>query len=220
MPKKYGVLLDTETVVKNGGASIYDLGYLIIDVQGNVIAQRNFIISELYSDFGLLFDSQFITYNKYNLYKRFLNDNPALFISCEDAFTHLFNDMQEYNISFMAAYNINFDLRAITHTCKLFDIDNQLLDNENIIFLDLWKLAKSFIATNRYNKFCLSNGFLTEKRKLPRTNAETIYRWISKDYSFIEQHTALSDCMIELEIYKTCKRKKKRIPQSAYVMYC
>ena len=220
--KKFGILLDTETVSKQGQTLVYDLAWLVIDNNGNVIEEHNFIIDEVYSDFPALFDSQFITYGKYLWYSDALAHGMLESVSAFDALNALYLSMCEYNVSFVTAYNVPFDLRAINETCKQFEVLNPLdvyehLTGVSLNIMDLWRLAKSHIVTKPYKQFCADNGFLTDKHKKPKTSAEIVYKWISDNVDFVEDHTALSDCLIEVEIYVKCKRKKKRIPESVFV---
>lgn len=220
--KKFGILLDTETISKQGQALVYDLAWLVIDNNGNVIEEHNFIIDEVYSDFPALFDSQFVTYGKYLWYSDALAHGMLESVSAFDALNALYLSMCEYNVSFVTAYNVPFDLRAINETCKQFEVLNPLdvyerLTGVPLDVMDLWRFAKSHIVTKPYKQFCADNGYLTEKYKKPKTSAEIVYRWISNDVDFVEDHTALSDCLIEVEIYIKCKQKKKRIPESVFV---
>lgn len=220
--KKYGILLDTETVSKHGETLIYDLAWLVIDNNGNVIEEHNFIIDEVYSDFPTLFDSQFITYGKYQWYSDALAHGMLESVPAFEALNALYLSMCEYNVSFVTAYNVPFDLRAINETCKHLRISNPLESYERVTgnelaIMDLWRLAKNHIVTKPYEQFCVDNGFLTDRHKKPKTSAEIVYRWISDNVDFTEDHTALSDCLIEVEIYVKCKRKKKRIPESVFV---
>lgn len=220
--KKFGILIDTETISKQGQTLVYDLAWLVIDNNGNVIEEHNFIVDEVYSDFPALFDSQFVTYGKYLWYSDALAHGMLESVSAFDAMNALYLSMCEYKVSFVTAYNVPFDLRAINETCKRFEVLNPLevyerLTHTSFDIMDLWRFAKSHIVTKPYKQFCADNGYLTEKHKKPKTSAEIVYRWISNDVDFIEDHTALSDCLIEVEIYIKCKRKKKRIPESVFV---
>jgi hypothetical protein len=42
-----------------------------------------------------------------------------------------------------------------------------------------------------------------------KTSAETAYAYLIGEAQFVEEHTGLEDCKIELEIYKACKKQKK-----------
>jgi len=49
-----------------------------------------------------------------------------------------------------------------------------------------------------------------------KTGAEFAYRFCIGDHGFIEDHTALSDCVIEVEILRQCFKTKKKIPYGKY----
>ena len=51
-------------------------------------------------------------------------------------------------------------------------------------------------------------GYITSTGK-PRLTAEIIYRFISKEYDFEEEHKGLDYVMIEKEILAYCYRKHK-----------
>lgn len=218
--KKHGILLDTETILKDGQKLIYDIAWLVIDNQGNIIRKRNRLTDIFLDDFALMFNSQFVTYEKYQKYQQMKNEMTVGYGDWWYTMELLDRDIKDYNVSFITAYNLNFDLNAIANTCEYLTTLNPLETRaDSLIFLDLWKLSQSHIATRSYQKHCQVHGWLTEKRRQPKTTAETIYRWISKDNDFIESHTALADCEIEIAIYRKCKQKKKRIPENAYLTY-
>lgn len=216
--KKYGILLDTETLQIRGKTLIYDIAWIVIDTQGNILSRNNYLISEMFNDFPAMFDSPFVTYEKYQTYKEMVRSGKVRAFSCARVMRQFAHVIEKNNISFVTAYNLNFDLKALKETTEYFNVFNPLV-NANLTYIDLWQLSKSLIVTNPYKKHCQSKGWLTEKRKQPKTTAETIYRWIAKNDSFIESHTALADCEIEVIIYRKCKQKKKKIPENAYIAF-
>ena len=218
--KKYGILLDTETIMHEGKTLVYDVAWMVIDNQGNILSRHNYIVDEVFNNFPAMFDSHFVTYDKYQTYQTMLQSAKVESHSIRRILRWLSRAIIGNDISFITAYNLGFDLRALKETAQYFDVCNPLEARaDNLIFLDLWKLSQSHIATKPYQKHCQVHGWLTEKRKQPKTTAETVYRWISKDDNFIESHTALADCEIEVVIYRKCKQKKKRIPDNAYLTY-
>lgn len=218
--KKYGILLDTETIMQKGKTLVYDIAWMVIDNQGNILSRHNYIVDEVFNNFPAMFDSHFVTYDKYQTYQTMLQSAEVKSHSIRRIFKWLSRAIIGNDISFITAYNLGFDLRALKETAQYFDTVNPLETRaDSLIFLDLWKLSKSHIATKPYQKHCQVHGWLTEKRKQPKTTAETVYRWISNDDNFIESHTALADCEIEVIIYRKCKQKKKRIPDNAYLIY-
>ena len=216
MDKKIGLLLDTETIE---GRQIYDFACHVIDVQGNVLASVNFINADLFNtnNFGLFFNSQFVSYEKYQWYEKAITSGKIPCISWQNIINELNSIISKYNVSFFTAYNITFDLTALAKTCDMYNVNSSFLYNRGLKYLDLWKLSKNHIATNAYNKYCISHDWITKTRKKPKTTAECIYRYIIKDDLFVESHRALNDCDIELTIYRKCKQKKKKIPANVYI---
>lgn len=218
--KKYGILLDTETIMHESKTLVYDLAWMVIDNQGNILSRHNYIVDEVFNNFPAMFDSHFVTYDKYQTYQAMIQDRQVKFWNAYNIFRRLARTIVDCDISFITAYNLGFDLRALKETAQYFGAINPLETRaDSLTFLDLWKLSQSHIATRPYQKHCQVHDWLTEKRKQPKTTAETIYRWIAKDDNFIESHTALADCEIEVIIYRKCKQKKKRIPENAYLTY-
>ena len=72
-------------------------------------------------------------------------------------------------------------------------------------------MARSVIAKMpTYKKFCAENGYITKNNQVKLT-AEILYRFITKDNTFIESHTALEDVLIEKEILAYCYKQKKKM---------
>lgn len=74
---------------------------------------------------------------------------------------------------------------------------------------DLWGYSCKVLLNNeKFRKFCINNGFCSASQKFFSTSAQTVFRYINKDETFIEQHTALDDARIESMILsKILKRK-------------
>ena len=75
---------------------------------------------------------------------------------------------------------------------------------------DLWGVACNTLINNeRYKKYCLKNGLFTNSVEYFKTSAETTFQYITRDFDFIESHTALDDSIIESQILtKALKRGK------------
>lgn len=79
--------------------------------------------------------------------------------------------------------------------------------------LDLWALScEHLINSTRYKDFCIENGFFSPSGKYFTTNAEVAFRYLMKDIDFIEEHTALSDAIIESQILTKALKKGKVEP--------
>ena len=80
-----------------------------------------------------------------------------------------------------------------------------------IEWYDTLKMARSVLGDMpTYKRFCENNGYLTKANQY-RYTAEIIYRYLIFDNDFIEEHTGLSDCLIEKEILAYCFKQHKKM---------
>lgn len=87
------------------------------------------------------------------------------------------------------------------------------LRGEDFDIADLWLVAcERLINNQRYKDYCLKNGFLTNSGTYFKTSAETTFSYLTENEDFIEDHTALSDAVIESEILRKILTKGKLEP--------
>lgn len=87
------------------------------------------------------------------------------------------------------------------------------LRGEDFDIADLWLLAcKRLINNQRYKDYCLKNDFLTNSGIFFKTSAETVFSYLTENKDFTEDHTALSDAIIESEILRKVLAKGKVEP--------
>jgi hypothetical protein len=189
------LVLDTETL---GVADprVYNLGWLVYDTaDGKVISARDYLIKELYDNSELMNTAYYA--NKIPLYEEMLADGKCRRIKWGYALRRLAREMK--GVDGIYAFNSRFDVRSIAKTCELLQSKNPTADGIS----DIWKgLANPNITSTReYQEFCKANGKMT-KHKTPRCreNAETLFAYLTGNPNYIEQHTALADCKIELAI--------------------
>jgi hypothetical protein len=61
-----------------------------------------------------------------------------------------------------------------------------------------------------YRKWCEANGYICRNGQLKMT-AEVLYRFISGNEEFDEEHTGLADVLIEKDILAYCYRQHKKM---------
>jgi len=190
------LVLDTETLGV-ADPSVYDLGYVIYDDVDGVVVARDYITKEIYDNPAKMRSAYY--YNKLPIYEERLADGYCKKTKWTYILRMLQRDINKYNPDGIYAYNSSFDNRAIAKTCELFGTKNPTADG----ILDIWKgLTDPHITeTEDYQRFCKDNGFMT-KHKRPRcqAKAETVYRYLTGQTDYIEEHTALEDSKIELAI--------------------
>ena len=193
------LVLDTETVNLQK-QFVYDLGYAIADHEGEVIATKSYVISQIYNNKELFATSYYS--NKRPLYESRLKSGYSKKVGWGNAMRYLANDIKKYGVTEIYAYNSRFDARAFAFMCAWYGCANPL---GNMEVLDIMDFTKPIIDTQEYKDFCAANGFMTAHKKSPRPQqkAETLYRYLTKNVNYEEEHTGLEDSLIELEILMT-----------------
>lgn len=206
-------VIDTETAGSIGSPLVYDLGVSIIDKQGRIYAQGNWLIKEIFFKKSLMDNAYYG--NKRPLYYKMLENDEIGTSSLKGALYQVNQMLEEWEVSTIMAYNLQFDLRAIDNSWK--KSGNSWKSHGSIEWLwkdyqiqDIWGMAcetiyQSFTFKQQaieYDKFTKAGN--------PLTNAEVGYQFLEDDHTFKEDHTALSDTVIEAKIFAHCVRQKKK----------
>ncbi len=204
--KKTFMILDTETV--STARIPFDIAYTIIDRDGNIIEQKNYLVGDVFNTklgkYLLQYDD--FSKNKMDKYNE-LKKNLHL-----TYFTTIRDDMrktiQKYNCT-VVAYNAKFDYECLTQFAQSLGFKNFFKKSTEV--WDLWNIALHTLCDSRnYVNFCLNNGFFSDKGNL-KSSAEIVYRFISKQLDFVESHTALDDTEIEAAIMTACLKRHKKM---------
>ena len=194
--------LDTETV---GGAStptgMYHLGGIIHNRQGEVVGCFNYLIAEM---LDLILDDEYAKAN-FDLYQQMLESGEATLIDTEENAVAMVEALCEYyEVDTMLAFNSGFDY--VKTKCAV------LLDGRE--FIDLWLMALETICYKKaYIHFCEQSQRYNQKGTC-RTNAESVFAFLTDAPQYCEEHTALEDSKIELEIFKACIKTHKRFTKN------
>lgn len=195
MRKKMYVLFDCEFQK----SKVYNVSGIVVDKQGNIYEQFNFLIKE---------NIPLVTKNKKVLY---FNDFcfKELKIVDFNFFYEYFKDLQKnFNIFKYISYNVAVDYSELNRT-SLEILHKPFIDRT--LFSCLQKLTEQTIYLQKsYSKFCFINNYLTPSGKLS-LKAENIYRYITLNTNFNQEHTALSDVIIEQQIFNKILRQHKAL---------
>ena len=205
MKKTIYCTLDTETV---GGATAptgtYNLGCVIHDRYGNILATTSLLIMEHYD--GIRHDD----YAKKNFYiyeNRLASGEISAVATETDAFNIIRNLCCFYGVKYVMAYNTGFDL--VKTVCK-----NLVPEFE---FIDIYLMVLQTIChQKKYADFCRENNFRSATGKSCATSAENVYAYITKNPNYKEEHTALSDAYIEMEIFIRCLKMHKKFSKNIH----
>ena len=208
LAKNIILTLDTETCDLSGG--VYDIGWIIHTRSGEVLAERNWLVEEIFTDAKRMMGA-FYAKKLFTHYAPMLAAQDIGFNSWENIVEQLRADIKDFQVQTLAAYNLGFDIRAIGNTHKELGFAGKVLESE-IKLLDIWQFAcETKLSSASYKQTALDNGWISPAGNI-KTGAEFAYRFCISDHGFIEDHTALSDCVIEVEILRQCFASKKKIP--------
>lgn len=211
----YYLMLDTETcngVIEDDGklnlmySLVYDVGLMVVDSKGRVYEKLSATLSEIYDNYTELMQSAHYA-NKLPFYEEEMEVGLRLKLSMWDIRKILLDWADAYNIVAVVAHNARFDYRALNNTIRFCTGSKyRYFLPKRIEWFDTLTMAQQVLAHNpHYIKFCEENGFMTEHAKpRARLTAETIYRYLSNDLTFEEEHTGLCDTFIEKDILSYC----------------
>lgn len=201
MKKNIYCLIDTET---SKMTDVYDLGIIIFDKKGNILFERNYCNMDVFGNDNMM-------KNAYYAWKMPLYKENKNIIRCDTRsmiYDFLYT-MKLYNVTHLLAYNLAFDINALDKTYMQFC--NRHFNTEKIILIDVMRIVIDVIInTDKYRSFCEKNNEYTPKG-FYKSSAESVYRYINNENDFIEDHTALSDCYCEYNIFMKCLKQKKKI---------
>lgn len=108
---------------------------------------------------------------------------------------------KDFNVKMAFAYNSPFDDGVFSFNCEWFKVKNPF---DTVPIFDIrGYVHKTLAFSPDYQDFCEKNEYFTESGNYS-TTAETVYRYITTCTDFIEEHTALADAEIELDILAYC----------------
>lgn len=215
----YKIVLDCETApcdrtleeVTPINMLVYDLGWVVTDKRGTVYKTSSFVNADIFLDEKELMQSAYYA-KKIPEYWEDIKSGKRTLTSFYNIRKTLLEDIAEYGVTQLFAHNMRFDYGALTNTQRwLTKSKYRYFFPKNVEICDTLKMARQVVAsTPTYKKFCKDNGYMTKNNQV-RLTAEILYRYITRDEDFEEEHKGLDDCLIEKEILAYCYRKHKKM---------
>ena len=218
--RKYIMVLDTETA--NGlmvndkldlsCSLVYDIGFTVVDKKGRVYCQKSMAIREIFCGMADVMKSAYYT-KKLPKYWEDIKAGRRNLVNFMTARKIVLEVMKEYNIQTVSAHNARFDVNALNNTIRYIT-----KSYKRFFFpfgTEIWDTYKGAVNTickqKGYIQFCERNGYMT-KHKTPRVRAtaEILYRYLSGNNNFIEEHQGLDDTTIEAKILTQILRQHSK----------
>lgn len=221
-------MLDTETssIIPSNEVNarhmrVYDLGLIVANREGEIFERvsmcdvTRLLARDTYTNTPTRQIESAYYAEKMPLYYEGLRMGawtPANFF---DMWQTVNDTIKKYHVRDVWAYNAKFDRDALNATlCEESNGFRRFFMPYGIKWRDIWSTSSECITnTAKYVKWCMRHGYVSEKGN-PQTSAEIVYRYLTGNHNFVEAHTALQDCEIELVILQKCFKAKRKKPKS------
>lgn len=212
----YYLTIDTETANSLDDPMMYDLGGAIHDKRGKVYETFSFIIYDVFCADRALFDTAYYAVKR-PMYEEQIKSGKRKIVSIYTARRHVADLCRKYGVKAIIAHNASFDYRATNYTLRYVTKSaSRFFLPYGIPMWDTLKMAQDTICRQpTYQRFCKANGYCQKNGK-PRATAEILYRYISRNLTFSEDHTGLEDVLIEKEIFAKCMAQHKKMRRGAW----
>lgn len=217
------IVLDTETADRfkrqtdqpePWNSLVYDIGWLVVD-GSEVLKRRSFAVAETITNTALMQSAYYA--DKLPAYHEGIGATDGAkwkIASFLDIWRTFKSDCKEYDVRQIWAYNCSFDMQALNSTMRAYSNGfAPFFTPYKCIWRDIWDYSSCITGTRPYVRWAETHGYISERGN-PQTSAECVYRYLKHDTAFIEDHTALSDATIELEILLAVRRRKKKTRHS------
>ena len=222
------MVIDTETCpldrsltdVRPDNMWCYDIGWAIADKRGNVYKTRSFVNADIFLDEKELMKSAYYA-NKVPQYWKDIKAGKRILTSFYKIQQAFWEDIKEYEVTEFFAHNMRFDYGTLNNTIRwLTKSKYRYFFPYKARVCDTLKMARDVFGTMpTYIRFCENNGYVTQYGK-PRFTAEIIYRFLTQDTEFVENHTGLEDVMIETKIMAYCYKSHKKMRVDLWDQIC
>lgn len=197
------IILDTETTNDIECPICYDVGFIVIDMEGKIYEKFSFVVADIFLDKELMASAFFK--DKIPFYwEEIKNGNRQLrkFSTIKNIFAET---CKKYEVRKIVAHNCRFDYLSLQTTQRFLTSSKyRYFFPYGVEMWDSLKMSRKIFSKNdEYGEFCYNNNYIT-KRGQRRYTAEILYRFLNKDNNFIESHTGLEDVLIEKEIFLYC----------------
>ena len=177
----------------------YNIGYVIVDEETReILLRREYVVEQIWHNLPL-FNTAYYA-DKRQFYVSAMRGQTIKLRKFGVITQQMKRDFENFEVTAAFAYNSSFDERVFEFNCDWFKVVNPF---DNVAIYDIRGYAHGFLMTPDFFRWAEENKAFSESGNYS-TTAETMKRYISDNVEFIEDHTALSDALIETDILFTC----------------
>lgn len=209
--KEVKITLDIETANFVEDALAYDIGFIAHYNDGTVLERHSYIIKDIFFDQADLMQSAYYSH-KIPLYLEGIENGTRKVATLYEARKALADTCKKYNVKTIMAYNAHFDKTGLNKTQRYVTKSKYRWFIPYGVKVEcIWNMAcQTICSQKKYYNFCVESGFVSKAGNIS-TSAETVYRFLTNNPNFKEEHTGLEDVEIETQIFVACRNKHKKM---------
>lgn len=209
--KEVKLTLDIETANATEDALAYDVGFVAHYNDGTILERHSYIVKDIFTDMADLMKSAYYAH-KIPEYLASLEKGDREIKSLYEVRKILHEVCAKHNIKTIMAYNAAFDVKGLNTTQRYVTKSAyRWFFPYGTKFECIWHMAcQTICSQKKYYDFCIKHGFVSKSGNIS-TSAETVYRFLTNNPTFEEEHKGLEDVEIETAIYVACRNKKKKM---------
>ena len=197
------LVVDCETTNTIDDPFAYDVGFAVVRANGEVLESHSYVVADIFLDAELMSSAYFA--DKIPQYWEEIKSGKRQLRRFKTIRSILRDVVAQYGIRYVVAHNASFDYRSLNYTQRLLTSSKwRYFLPWGVQVWDTLKMARECLGKDeQYKQFCIENEFLTSKGQC-RFTAEIIYRYLTGNLEFIEEHCGLEDVLIEKDILAYC----------------
>lgn len=200
------LVVDTETTNSIDDPFAYDVGFAVVKATGEVLEAHSYVVADIFLDKDLMAFAYFA--DKIPQYWEDIKSGKRILRRFKTIKSILRDVVAQYGIRYVVAHNAGFDYRSLNYTQRYLTCSRwRYALPWGIEVWDTLKMARECLGKNeQYRQFCIDNGYTYGKEEKPqlRFTAEIVYRFLTGNLDFVEEHTGLEDVLIEKDILAFC----------------
>ena len=206
MEKEKFIVIDTETANTIEEPFCYDVGFAVVDKEGNIYEQFSYVVAEIFLDKELMASAYFA--DKISQYWEEIKRGARTLARLSTIRFKFIDICKKYEVKKVFAHNARFDYRSLNYTQRLVTSSKyRYFFPYGIEIWDTLKMSREIFGKDeKYGEFCYNNDYIS-KNGQRRFTAEILFRYLSNELDFEESHTGLEDVKIEKEIMAECFRR-------------
>lgn len=227
MSKKYYLVFDCEgtndeKMGKDDNQIPYDLSGVVMERGGKIVEQFAFLCKEVFTDCELMNSAYYK--RKMPEYLDRIRNGEIDPLTVQEIISRLADICRRWNITDLWAYNVRYDFFAIINLIERYQRKRHFPKEDACQLLDLnpcdimQAAVETLCGPRKYYNFCCEHDFFSKKGN-PNYGAEILYRFITNNADFQEEHKGLDDAVIESEILVRVFQTKRKVPKGVAPEY-